>query len=88
MDDLKRLKAAANDACDLAQQHSKDFPGEAINWGDLGCSEAGYYRTDNGDEGYYVVLEEASPSTSAFRMFIIRELAARDWPNVEVRTEW
>ena len=59
----------------------------AINWGDLGCIEVRWFKSDLGDEGYSVLIEEASPY-SKLGENVKRMLRERGFPDVEVNTEW
>ena len=82
---LRRLHAAVDNI--IALMKPDDFRG-AINWGDLGCRDALIGVNEDGRLCYRVLVEEAAPGESEFCAHIERELAKRDWPNVEVRTEW
>ena len=84
---LKQLQRAAEEACARAYEQKHEIDG-AINWADLHCAEAGYYRTSNGQDGVYVLIEEADPIQDAFVLFIQTELYAAGWGEIEVRTEW
>lgn len=87
-----RLKAL-HDACDMAIKEVRsrrtaalDF--EPINWGDLGCVEAGIKITEDAHQYFYVLIEEASPHCDRLRGAIREELIRRGWNDVEVIVEW
>lgn len=61
---------------------------EAINWGDLRCVDARYYVSVSGEEGYEVLIEEASPDCPEFCRFVYDRLEQHGFKGVEVRTEW
>lgn len=82
---LRRLHAAVDNI--IATMTFTDFPG-AINWGDLGCRDALIGVDEDGRLCYRVIVEEAAPGETAFCRHIERELAKKDWPNVDVSTEW
>ena len=84
---LGRLEQAAEDACRRAYEGRADIDG-AINWADLHCVEAGYYRTSQGTSGVYVLIEEAAPIQKELSSFIGNDLFAAGWEGVEVRFEW
>lgn len=80
--DVERtLRLLTDEAIDSAAP--KDFPLDAINWGDLCCVSV--YAEG---EGYVVEIEEASPNCPAFQEYIAEYLAGRGYPGVTVRTEW
>lgn len=56
---------------------------DAINWGDLSCTDVGL----RGDGVYLVTVEEAAPEASNLRTYLQRWLRLWGW-NVEVTTEW
>jgi hypothetical protein len=87
MYDLKELRAAANKACKLAFEERANIPG-AINWVDLGCHEAMRWENDQGDTGYTVTIEEASPGQPQLGLFIGAHLRASGFENVNVVFEW
>lgn len=86
MADLKALLAATNDACDAA--HKQSFRNACINWGDLGCVRAFEWIDDEGDKGYRVLIEEASPDNGEFCAFVRDYLNELGWLDVQVDCEW
>jgi len=88
---LAKLYAAANTEIEKSCRHKKDFDGEPINWGDLGCVEANLVSSWTPDgifERFQIVIEEASPGCPKFSYFISEKLTLEGFPNVEVVTEW
>lgn len=86
VNDLIALRAAANQI--VAQIKPKDFPGAAINWGDLGCRAAYLGVDEQGNVHNLVIIDEASPAEYPFCQYVADQLAAQGWPDVEVATEW
>lgn len=82
---LSRLRAATDNI--IATMRPSAFPG-AINWGDLGCKAALLGIDDDGRMCLRVVVEEVSPDEADFCRYIAQQLAAHDWPAVDVMTEW
>ena len=71
----------------------KDFPHDAINWGDLGCCEVGYVVSYDGfnhlNPYYSILIDEASPDAANFCEYIQDELEKAGYNAIfEVRTEW
>ena len=60
----------------------------AINWGDLGCTEAARVETDDGHVYLRVEIEEASSASIALIGYVTEKLALAGWPDVQVVTEW
>lgn len=85
--DLETLKACAETACRLAADH-EFFSREAVNWADLHCVEAREWRSDAGDHGLAVYIEEASPGSHQLHQYIAEHLRRHGWQNVEVNIEW
>ena len=72
----------------LHELESTEIEG-AINWGDLGCCEASYTVSSDGDSHYHVRIEEAAPGTVALSDAVRARLLARGWPdNLTVSCEW
>jgi len=57
---------------------------EAINWGDLYCSDVERL----GEDGWLVIIEEASPECPNLCRWVQGWLTKWGWPNVRVQTEW
>lgn len=78
---------------DAMRLHCSDnrcpFDEEPINWGDLSTRVVRFVVDDGGHAYYEVVIEEASPNAcDNFCLHIQRWLAERNYPDVEVTTEW
>jgi hypothetical protein len=84
---LEELRQYADDACDAAWG-SEDCKQDPINWGDLGCVSAEAYVTEDGEEGFRVLIEEADPHCPNLRAFVAAYLEGCGWNNVDVVTEW
>ena len=82
---LTLLRMETDNALDRA---ANDDIQDAVNWGDLGCSSAEHFETDDGRAGFRVWIEEAAPEAVELQQFIRADLAEHGWPGVEVRTEW
>lgn len=89
---LDALVKAGNEACDAAKDYHGDhkdaFPGESINWADLGCVSAEYWEDNQGDSGYRIYIEEASYASWRFRNWVEEWLGERGHGSVLVATEW
>lgn len=72
----------------VAKIDPQDFPGSAINWGDLGCKAAYIGADEDGHVLHLVVIDEAAPGESEFCRHVAEQLAACGWPDVEVSTKW
>lgn len=79
--DIERIKTIVNQACEDASREGIGSH-EAINWGDLGWVDVGV-KNDH----YYVLIEEASPTSFEFQRYISDRLMEQGFL-VEVRTEW
>ena len=86
--DLKKLKKAAIEACDLAQMEKSLFENEAINWGSLACFSAEYCEDDDGDIFYRIWMSEAAPESSKFHQYIRNVLDKKGCKKIRVATEW
>lgn len=86
--DLAALKRCADDATSDAEMEIGRFSGEAINWGDLGCTGAEYYINDYDSTGYRVIIEEAAPDACKLQAFVREYLAKNGFVDVDVVTEW
>ena len=64
---LKLIKEVVGEAIEAAQQSEIQGP---INWGDLSCVEVSYCLSDDGQESYIALIEEADPINDEFRAFI------------------
>lgn len=84
---LHNIKEAAESACEVAYINRNELCG-AINFSDLHCTEAIYYLTETGLEGYYVTIEEANPTAQELKDFITCRLYDAGFKNVEIRLEW
>lgn len=92
---LQVLRTLADKACadarDLHRVKGLDTPfsSDAVNWGDLGCYNARWFRDSDGIEGAEVEISEASPDGAFFfRQWVQEQLAARGYLDVSVKTEW
>lgn len=82
---LKKIVTATDEVIvDVSKDKSIDY---GVNWADLHCVSAEWYFDDEGNTGYRVYIEEASPDAINFRNAVNDELFARGW-DVEVITEW
>jgi len=82
---LTRLRTKVNDI--LADAEEILLRG-AINWGNLRCIAASYVVDDRGDEGYEVLIEEASPDNPELADFISYQLDGTEFSPLEIRFEW
>jgi hypothetical protein len=85
--DLTRLYEAANKACVSAFEMSHTIKG-AINWADLGCTEARSWTNHHGETGYSLIIEEASPDAYELAQFIQAELDKAGFKIIEIQLEW
>ena len=85
-DDLKRLRAATDDA--IGAIESGERPNGPVNWADLSCVQAAWVVTDEGESYAEVQIEEAHPECSDFQKAVAAELEKLGWPGVRVVTEW
>ena len=84
---LRKLRDATDAAIGVIETR-EDRPKEAINWADLGCVQAAWVITEQGESYAEVLIEEAAPDCSAFQAEVAAELNRRGWPGVRVVTEW
>lgn len=92
---LEKLRSATNDvlkeAGDLHRLKGRDTPfnSDAVNWGDLHCVNALWYRDADGVEGPIVEIEEASPGGAYFLCeWVSNRLAELGFENVVAKTAW
>ena len=85
--DLGQLYDAANKACEAAFENKIGITG-AINWGDLGCTDARSWRNYLGETGYSVIIEECSPDAYELAQFIQTELENAGFEIIEIQLEW
>lgn len=91
MIDLKKLKEDTNRALEIVSEGEEHY--EAVNYGDLRCSETRYIINDEGETYYEVIIDEASPVAYEFRRAVCDVLfdvlgydITKD--TIEVITEW
>jgi hypothetical protein len=70
----------------IKNMEPKDFPWEAINWGDLRCVQVRQYVGT--DPAWHVIVEEASPSSPMFCREIENALFQKYGIRADVDTEW
>jgi hypothetical protein len=85
---LKDLKQATTDICEMAVEARLTFKNAAVNWSDLRCISAEYFVNDCGDSGYRVLIEEAAPDNAEIVDFIDDELSMKGYFGVEIGLEW
>lgn len=85
---LGTLRIAAGELVNDAGFDHERFKSEAINWGDLDCTEAQIVASENGDVFYRVLVEEADPGAHELQKFIAEGLAKAGYGDVEVCMEW
>jgi len=84
---LIKLQDLTNKIIDELQKE-KDAFHEAINWGDLSCTEASFCINQQGFEYYTVLICEASPDATMFQNEIYNRLVTIWNEPVIVQTEW
>jgi hypothetical protein len=86
---LKDLKQATTDICEMAVEARLTFKNAAVNWSDLRCTSAEYCVEDDcGDNGYWVLIEGAAPDNAELVDFIDDELSMKGYWGVEISLEW
>jgi hypothetical protein len=65
----------------------EEFAGEPINWSALHVNQVEYWIDDQGDSGYRVYLDEASPNCPKLAAFVSGYISQAGF-ECEVRTEW
>lgn len=92
---LNHLRNAADELCkeafELHRMKGKDTPfaSDALNWGDIHCIQAIWYRDADGAEGPIIELSEASPGGAYFFCeWICNRLRDVGFDNVTASTEW
>lgn len=92
---LGQLRETANeileDAYKLHRLKGADTPfgTDAVNWGDLRCINACWYRDADGTEGPAIELSEASPGGAPVLCeWVCNRLAERGFENVTASTGW
>ncbi len=86
---LCSLRDTADAECQaIVKEHPAELRGEAINWGDLGCTDAEYCVYSEGRATYRVWISEASPACAKLSALLSARLAARGFHDVEVLMEW
>lgn len=83
---LASLKTHTNEI--LAALDREEVSGDAINFGDLSCTEASFVITDTNDEYRQVLIEEASPDCRKLPALMRQKLADGGFGDVQVVTEW
>jgi hypothetical protein len=81
--EIEKIEKIVNDACVTAKVDVAPNTHQAINWGDLSCAEVGTMN-----DGYYVVVEEASHTATDLVDYVQGKLKAAGFDNVYVTTEW
>jgi hypothetical protein len=84
LDEFKRIKDLAEEACKLAVDDSVNY---CANKGDLHCIEVVRCMGENGEVFWLVTIEEAAPDEHKLHNYIIAHLAKHDI-NARVITEW
>jgi len=86
--ELKKLEDAVEELIAEALTRKEEFGKEAINWGDLHCTECKATLDERGGLGWYVLIEELDPSCPNFKRFIFEGLKKMGYENVDVILEW
>lgn len=72
-----------------AKGRATPFSTDCVNWGDIGCINASWYRDADGVEGPEILLSEASPGGCYFFCeWVCNRLAERGFEGVTAKTEW
>ena len=79
---------ALRNATDKILKGLGPIPNEAINWGDLSCTEAAWCQTDSGLSYVRVMIEECSPTCMKLPELVTTQLAELGFPDVRVETQW
>ncbi len=79
--ELYTLKCCTNDILVAAIESDVGGP---VNWGDLRCVSAELYIDDDGDCGYRVYIEEASPDAMELRDWVTKRLVESGYSGVGV----
>ena len=61
---------------------------DAVNYGDLKCSNIEQVFSESGNDYYRVCIDEAAPDAWKFQHWILEQLNKRGLPAVLVSTEW
>jgi hypothetical protein len=85
LEPLEALRHYADDACQAA--YRANIKG-AINWGDLGCTEASLSVNEFDEPQVSVLIEEADPICPELQRFVAEYLDNRGYAVVIVFTEW
>jgi hypothetical protein len=85
--DLKELMTLSQKIAEEAYKKRGEIHG-AINWGDLGTTDAQHCIDVSGRTFFRIIIEEASPDASELRDFVSKRLAEEGWQNVDVELEW
>ena len=83
MTELDKIAKVVDLACQLAEYTVMPYSKQAINWGDLGCADVGTMN-----DGYYVIIEEATPTSTDIIEYVEERLVEAGFSNVRVTTEW
>jgi len=89
---LKLIKEVVGEAIEAAQQSEIQGPNPHLNWGDLSCVEVSYCLSDDGQESYIALIEEADPINDEFRAFIANYMLTQSKVQIDrelvIKTEW
>ena len=87
-EEIKKLRDAASALCDQAFNVRADFH-SAINWGDLDCVNVEWFMDAEGEHGYNIYIEEASPLAEDLQNFIFDGLVEYAGDGcIRIITEW
>jgi hypothetical protein len=64
------------------------FEGSAVNWDAVQAVDCEFFIDMNGEGGFRVVIEEASPDNIAFSTYVQKAFDTMAGYRIEVRTEW
>ena len=84
---LKALRAAANEVCALISEQAERWD-EPINWAYLHCMQSEWCTNDAGEEYPKVYVSEADAGCPRLQNAISKELDMRGYKDVAVVTEW
>ena len=90
-EEAQTLQSLVNDILEKAfiERHTNKLVHDAINWGDLGCTDVEDRRSLLRESNLItVVIEEASPDATHLHKYVSEALEAKGYTDVFVCTEW
>ena len=82
---LRRLRYDADNA--LMELDHATLPNEPYNAADLSCTSTSWGLTENGEDFWSIVIEEAAPDCNGLQRWL-RDKLEPTWGQVVVITEW